>query len=395
MRLLLSLAVLLCGSLGTAVAQEGTVLRSEVKLNKPRSRDPVLGGSREQLRVCVWIPPGVKTVRGAVVNPFAKAEPPQAHWRAACTHWQFAHVATDFDAVQKNDFDLLLAVLKELAESSTHAELAAMPLCFTGMSRGGGMSMQLAERWAERTLATAPVCLEVGPTTDAGRRLPALTIFGEKDGQQMKLLRAKLPEARKLDAQWAIAVQWNRRHEFGQANNLTFVLFDEAIRLRLPGLKPLAPEDGWLGVVDSWNNQGVPPEVFPAKDYRGEREKTVWFPSERVARTWQAFVAASREVTIASPAGLGDGQAFTTHRADQLISVRLNIKGSPTKVVLWSGQTQLGEKTAAPWEFEVKLPAGIHPLYAMAIEDKGMKKCSRPHTIVVVPDKPSGSKSNR
>lgn len=375
---LLPLVACLC-----MVADEGTVHKTELTLKTARSREPVLGGPRDKLRVAVWIPPGVKTVRGAVVNPFARDEPPQKHWMAACAHWHFVLVGTDFDGVKKDEYDLLLAGLKELAKSSGHAELNTIPLCFTGMSRGGGMSMQLAERWADRTLATAPVCLEVGPTTPAGRALPAITLFGEKDGQQMKLLRAKLPEARTQDAQWAIAVQWNRRHEFGQANNLTFVLFDEALRLRTPALKTLAVEDGWLGDVATWNKDGVRPKVFAAKGFMGDKSDTAWFPSERVARTWQAFVASSRDVTITAPAGLGDKQAFVPHRADKPITVTLAIKGTPGKVELWSGEKRLAEKTASPWNFEVKLPAGIHPLYAVATEDGKAEKCSRPHTIVV------------
>jgi len=218
--------------------------RVEYPLKTPRSRDPVLGGSRDKVYFSVWIPPGVKTVRGAMCNPFSKGDAVSGHWQAMCKHWQFAYLQTDFDAVKKDEFGLLKTALVDLAKKAGHPEIAHMPLCFTGMSRGGGMSMQLAELMPARTIASVPVCLEVGPGSDATRRIPVLTVFGEKDGSQMSKLLTRLPVERKQSARYGIAVQWGRGHEFGQANNLSFVLLDDVISRRLPkdpaALKPVS-----------------------------------------------------------------------------------------------------------------------------------------------------------
>src|SRR4051794_19183046 len=113
------LAALLPGALSAA---EDLVVRTEFALKTPRSRDPVLGGSREKVFFQVWIPSGVKTIRGAVCNPFSRDEPVGKHWQAACRHWQFAYLQTDLDGVKKEDFALLKPALAELAKKSGHPE---------------------------------------------------------------------------------------------------------------------------------------------------------------------------------------------------------------------------------------------------------------------------------
>jgi hypothetical protein len=69
------------------------------------------------------------------------------------------------------------------------------------------MSMQLAELMPDRTITCVPACPEVGPASATTRRTPALTAFGEKDGQQTKQLLAKLPAERKQGARWPVAAQ--------------------------------------------------------------------------------------------------------------------------------------------------------------------------------------------
>jgi hypothetical protein len=395
-----SLAIALGGLLGwmSAVAaqmpEKDMVVRTELALKTPRPRDPVLGGSREKVFFSVWIPEGVQTVRGAICNPFSRDEPVGKHWKAACRHWQFAYVQIDFDAVKKEEFALLLTALTELAKKSGHPEIEYMPLCFTGMSRGGGMSMQLAELLPERTIASVPVCLEVGPISEATRRIPVMTVFGEKDGKQMNQLMNKFPAARKEGAHWAIAVQWGRGHEFGQANNLSFVFLDDVIAKRLPkelgiekpvALREFPLEEGWIGDPSTWAKDGRRPITQAAKDFKGDAEKVCWLPSQRVASVWQAFVGATKEIGISELPGLGDGQPFELHSAAKPIAVKVTLaaKLNPEKVELWDAHQRLAERTEAPWSFEVSLKPGIHALIATVQEPGHPKRTSRPHTIVV------------
>jgi hypothetical protein len=391
----LCLAVLFVVGLGAPLRAEPSkdiTARVEYTLKTARTRDPVLGGARDKVFVSVWIPAGVKTVRGGICNPFSKGDDVGKHWQAACRHWQFAYVQVDFDAVKKEEFTLLATGLTDLAKKTGHPELEHLPLCFTGMSRGGGMSMQLAELMPQRTIACAPVCLEVGPGSDATRRVPVMTVFGEKDGSQMKLLLDKLPAERKLGARFGIAVQWNRNHEFARANNLSFVFFDDVISRRLPNppvadkptpLADISLEEGWLGDVGTWAKDGKIPTIAAWKDFKGDRDAACWFPSQRSAAVWQAFVGASKDVTINEPPGLGDGQPFVLHSARKPVTVKLTFPDGamPERVELWDADQRLAEKAEAPWTFEVSLKPGIHALTATV--EGGGRRTSRPHTIVV------------
>jgi hypothetical protein len=221
-----------------------------------------------------------------------------------------------------------------------------------------------------------------------------LTIFGEKDGSQMQKLLTRLPEQRKEGARWSIAVQWDRRHEFVQANNLSFIFLNEVIGKRLPkepdaakppALKGIPLEEGWLGDLSTWSKDGKRAVIQPWNDFKGARDQACWFPSQRVAAAWQAFVSASKEITISEPPGLGDGQPFVLHPAGKPISVKLKItaKRKPLKVELWDGQQRLAQRTEAPWNFELSLKPGVHALYAVMHEENQPVLSSRLHTIVV------------
>jgi hypothetical protein len=255
------------------------------------------------------------------------------------------------------------------------------------------MNIKLEEMITYPTNASVPVCLEVGPASQATRRIPVLTAFGEKDGSQMEKLLAKLPAERKQDARWAIAVQWGRRHEFGQANNLSFVFLDDAVRRRLPQepgterpglLKEIPLEEGWVGDPSTWSKDDKRPAIQAWKEFTGDRGQVCWFPSQRSAAVWQAFVAGSKEVAITEPPGLGDGQPFVLHSATTPVAVKLALgaKLKPEKVELWDAHQRLAERTEAPWTFEVPLKPGIHALFATVQEAGQPVRSSRPHTIV-------------
>lgn len=95
---------------GEQAPNEDLTARVEYTLKTVRTRDPDLGGPRDKVSVSVWIPDGLKTLRGGICNPFSKGDDVGKHWQAACRHWQFAYVQVDFDAVKKEEFILLAPV---------------------------------------------------------------------------------------------------------------------------------------------------------------------------------------------------------------------------------------------------------------------------------------------
>ena len=354
----------------------------QLKKDGDRSRE----GGLDRVPFRIWLPDGQEVVRGVVFNPFHTDAVRQEHWRAACRHWGFGILAANLFGAQQDEMPRLIdAALEEFARESGLHELARAVMCPVGMSAGAGMCVRIADLMPGRVVAVGAVCLEVGPRDAASMEIPTLTVFGERDGRQYEQLMEKLPEVRAQDGRFAIAVQWGRRHEFAQANNLVIPWFDAAIRARVgaPGepLRPIAEEDGWLGAVTGWREGQATVARFA--DFPGEKERACWFPDEATARSWQAFVKHEPALRIETPAGLGDGQPFASHRAGQPITVE--VAGDPAvagSIEVHGGSGRLGELAGGKLEVVFDKP-GIHVLILRATSADGEPLSSRPHVLIV------------
>jgi hypothetical protein len=291
--LLLTLALALAAA---PVLAADTTVDTVVKLQTPKKDKGRTDGALDEVPLSLWIPDGVPVVRGAVMNPFNLKAVTQSHWQEACRLWGFALIGANYFAVKNQEFPTTLqAALKEFAAKTGRKELEHVPLCFVGMSAGAGMSMHFARAMPDRTIAVGPVCLEVGPDTAETRGIPIVTVFGDKDMQQMPQLAAKLPVQRKEGARWAIAVQWGRGHEFAAANNIVIPLFDHAICRRYPaGVTPAAgpvklvdiPEnEGWLGDRGTWETNFAAIASFAA--FQGDKGQACWLADEYLACVWR------------------------------------------------------------------------------------------------------------
>jgi len=376
--------------------EEGVIHTVNVKLATPKSgKDKRAPRPLDSVPFAMWTPPGVKTIRGAVFNPFYVDAVKQKHWRAACSQWDFALVSANYFGVKNDDFKpSLLSALKQLGETAGHPELEHIPFCYVGMSAGAGMSMRFVELLPDRSIAAGPVCLEVGPRDEASMHVPTITVFGERDGKQMEKLAAKLPAARQVAAHWTTAVQWGRRHEFGQANNLLMPFFDHVIRKRYsadlsPRNGPVALHacpacEGWLTDMSSWDSAW--PTVVAAKDVTADTAKMGWLPDAYVAAVWRAFVAKGSPLRIVEPAGMGDGQPFVLHQPDDAILMKVKVKDDAVfKVIEWyDGDRKVAEmpgdrREAAP----LKWSPGIHTLIAVGLRADGTRVASQPNTFIV------------
>ncbi len=367
-------------------------LETLVPLETPRKKPPRQGGPLDKVEIKIWIPDGVQVIRGAVVNPFYTKTVTQKHWQEACRLWDFALVGANYFGVKNQEFaPRLMDALKTFASECKHPELPHIPFCFVGMSAGGGMSMRLADQIPERTIAAAPVCLEVGPRSEMTRKIPVVTIFGERDGRQMEKLAERLPEQRKQGALWATAVQWRKRHDFYKANNLAMPFFDQVIRHRYPKtanptkspvkLLPYKIESGWLGDRSTWDTDS--PTVAAYAKFSGDKAQACWLPNSYVAQVWRAFVSQNPKVKIKFPPGLGGGQPFVLHQANKPIEVKLSLQGKAKKLVLFDGDNPLKTTDGTAEPTSIQLPAGIHALIAVATLEDGSESVSRPTTIIV------------
>lgn len=395
---------------------DGDVFQVSVQLTTPKSgKDKRMPRPLDAVSCSVFIPRGLKVIRGVTFNPFYEPTVKQQHWRAAVTHWGFAHIGTNLFGVKNDELgETVLASLAALGEASGHGELALAPLCVHGMSIGGGLSSRLVEALPGRVIAAAPVCLEVGPRDEASNHVPMITIFGEKDGRQMEKLMAKLPAARTEHAQWAIAPQWNRRHEWHMANNVILPFYDCVIAHRLSqhkkgkprtvtidaqgdrviarradpqsdpvSLKPYTEREGWLGDTSTWRTPS--PEVAAFEKYDGDPTKACWLPGAYAAALWQAFVTHDSPLKIASPHGVGGGKPFTTYAAGKPLEAKVAVGGDfdARHIEIFDGDQRLADVDAGSATIE-NLKPGIHALIAVATTADGSQVYSPPNAIVVV-----------
>ena len=372
--------------------------QTAIALKQPKkSADRAEGGPNHVL-FTLWIPEGLKTIRGIYHTPFNLDTVEKEQSRAMARNWGFALVGGNFMRVNRTEMGpALVAGLADLAAKSGHAELTHAPLIFSSMSAGTGMCLALAEHLPERTLACGLVALEVGPETAAVRDVPMLTLFGSKDGQQMPKLEALLPKRRaELDPSWAIAVQWARGHEWGQANNLLWPFFDEIIRQRYPAaaspasgpvtLRRYDPARVWLADPASWKSRV--PTIASTVNYTANRAAACWLPGEDVARVWQSFVVDKPLVQITEPASQGDKKPLAVFAPGKAITVQLAVNPSfpAQKVVLFDRATRLGEALVVGGKAELRagpLAPGFHTLIAHAVNAEGAIELSRPVTILM------------
>jgi len=377
--------------------EDGDVYQVMVKLRTPKSgNDKRMPKPLDAVSCSVFLPRGVKTLRGATFNPFYEPTVKQQHWRAAAGLWRFAHVGVNLFGVKKDELgETTLAALKALGEASGHPELAHVPLCFHGMSIGGGLSSRLVEALPPRAIAAAPVCLEVGPRDEASGRVPMITIFGEKDGRQMEKLSEKLPQARANHAQWAIAPQWNRRHEWHMANNIIMPYYKQVIADRLPKnvdpsggrvkLEDYKESEGWLGDRATWRTPS--PEVAAFEDYAGDPEKACWLPDAYTAALWQSFVTHDSPLKIRSPHGVGGGKPFIAYPVGKPVTVKLSVQDDldAQSIEIFDGDQPLAQVDRDSQTATLNdLQPGIYGLIAVANKSGGARVYSAPKAMVVV-----------
>lgn len=367
-----------------------------IPLEIPRKKPSVVGNpALDRVEYGIWIPDEARPVRGLMFNPFGPAErsgPPEKHWHEACRLWRFALVTANYDGVNRQEFAATFrAALQEFARQSGRTELNHAPFVVAGMSRGGGYSRAFALEFPERAVAVAPVCLEAPPDEPSLRGIPFLTVFGEKDGGQMQKIMTAHPLRRGEGAQWCVAVQWGRGHEFAKANNVVIPFFDAVIHRRLPAasaesskLLKYPAEEVWFGDANSWNEKRRIGRIQRASDFRGDPSTQAWLPDERTARAWQAFVSADKAVKIVDPPGLGDGQPFVAHSPNTPVNVRVVVKSpAAVKISLYDGERRIAEQEGLEAVFTPSFEPGIHPLYSVVRTADGVERFSFPHTLIV------------
>ena len=277
----------------------------------------------------VWIPPGVKTLRGVIVHQHGCGEGScksgltgafDLHWQALAMKHDCALLSPSYEQPEKaecqkwcdprNGSDAAFQkCLVDLGKMSQHPELAKVPWALWGHSGGGhwagGMVLLHPERVAAAWLRSGVPQLKANPDRagvkvhslpDAALQVPIMCNLGTKEGVSVKegkftsvwpANEVFFNELRSKGGLIGVAVDPLTSHECGNQRYLAVVWLNACLTARLPEkagdpLKPMPTSDPWLAPL-------LGTEAVPAAKFAGEANKAVWLPDTAVANAWMQY----------------------------------------------------------------------------------------------------------
>jgi pimeloyl-ACP methyl ester carboxylesterase len=278
----------------------------------------------------IWIPPGVKTLRGVVVHQHGCGEGScssgltgafDLHWQALATQHDCALLAPSYEQPQRADCqmwcdprngssDAFQRCLVDLGRQSGHPELATVPWALWGHSGGGhwagGMVMLHPERVAAAWLRSGVPLLKENPDRpaikphklpEAALKVPVMCNPGTKEGVTVKDGRFArvwpaneefFYEVRGKGGLIGVSVDPLTAHECGNQRYFAIPWLDACLSLRLPEnngapLRPMPTDHAWLASPTGFN-------AVPATNFDGDPLKAGWLPNKAVAEAWVQYV---------------------------------------------------------------------------------------------------------
>jgi len=278
----------------------------------------------------IWIPPGVKTLRGVIVHQHGCGEGScksgltgayDLHWQALAGKHECALLAPSYEQPEKADCQMwcdprngsgasFQKCLVDLGAKSGHEELSRVPLALWGHSGGGhwagGMLLTQPERVAAVWLRSGvPLFtananrsgIKIHTVPEGALSVPVMCNPGTKEGVTVKEGRfagvwpsneAFFNEVRSRGGLVGVAVDPLSAHECGNQRYLAIPWLDACLTARLPGepggaLKAMSPDDAWLAPL-------LGTEAVPAAKFTGDKTKAVWLPNAAIAQAWMQYI---------------------------------------------------------------------------------------------------------
>lgn len=293
----------------------------------------------------VWVPTGVKSLRGLIVHQHGCGEGScksgltgafDLHWQALARKHGCALISPSYEQPEKANCQLwcdprngsgaaFQKSLGDLGEKSGHPELAKIPWALWGHSGGGhwagGMVLLHPERVAAAWLRSGVPLLKTTPQrstikvhtlTEAALQVPMMCNLGTREGFTDKTNRfagvwpeneAFFTELRFKGGLIGVAIDPLTSHECGNQRYLAIPWLDACLTARLPAkpgapLKPMPAKESWLAPLPvAGGNFDAP---VPSAKFTGAKEKSVWLPNKTIARAW-ALYAQNTAVTDVTP----------------------------------------------------------------------------------------------
>jgi len=278
----------------------------------------------------IWIPPGVKQLRGVVVHQHGCGEGScksgltgayDLHWQALARKHDCALLSPSYEQPEKADCQMwcdprngsdaaFQKCLVDLGEKSGHPELGKVPWALWGHSGGGhwagGMVMLHPDRIAAAWLRSGVPLLKADPARtnikahtlpEAALKVPMLCNLGTKEGVTVKdnqfagvwpANEVFFNEVRSKGGLVGVAVDPLSSHDCGNQRYLAIPWLDACLSLRLPKvtgepLREMPTDDVHLA-------EPTGSETTPAAKYTGDVLKAGWLPNASIAKAWMQYV---------------------------------------------------------------------------------------------------------
>lgn len=286
----------------------------------------------------IWIPEGVKTLRGVIVHQHGCGRGSgvtgltaayDLHWQALARKWDCAllgpsyHQLTDKDCRNwcdpRNGSDAAFQkALNHFGMESKHPELTVVPWCLWGHSGGGFWSSLMLTLHPERIAAifyrsgSAYAVWERGEIpkpalTSAVYEVPFMFIGGVKEAQEKSHGPARIGDRAMLKAWRAhgapggLASDPLSGHECGDSRYLAIAFFDACLVQRLPdadssthALKPVNMNLAWLAAPGTNSAQ-------PSAEFTGNKTEAHWLPDAAFAKAWSSYNQTGRPADTTPP----------------------------------------------------------------------------------------------
>jgi hypothetical protein len=278
----------------------------------------------------VWIPQGVKTLRGVVVHQHGCGEGScksgltgafDLHWQALAKKHDCALLGPSYEQPGGADCQMwcdprngsdaaFQKCLVDLGKKSGHPELAKVPWALWGHSGGGhwagGMVLLHPERIAAAWLRSGVPLLKPNPKRptikahklpDAALRVPIMCNPGTKEGVTVKDGRFSMVwpanevffyGVRSKGGLIGVSVDPFSAHECGNQRYFAIPWLDACLSIRLPKVsgKPLNA----MPTGDAWLASPTGFKAVPAVKFTGDPLKAAWLPNAALARGWMQYV---------------------------------------------------------------------------------------------------------
>jgi acetyl esterase/lipase len=278
----------------------------------------------------IWIPKGVKTLRGVVVHQHGCGEGScksgltgayDLHWQALARKHDCALLAPSYEQPDQADCQrwcdprngsdaAFQKGLVDLGTQSKHPELATIPWALWGHSGGGqwagAMVLLHPDRVAAAWLRSGVPLLKANPERpsiktymlpDAALKVPVLCNLGTKEGVTVKddrfagvwpATEAFFHAVRGKGGLIGVAIDPLTGHECGNQRYLAIPWLDACLSARLPKgsgepLQAMPTAPAWLATLPSG-------EAVPVAKFAGNPLQAAWLPNEAMAKAWRQYV---------------------------------------------------------------------------------------------------------